>query len=474
MNLREHKAGDKFRIGSILLFLCYSFFWVSSIGVSSAPADTDAPVATAPTQKPTRLQMPKSFDRETVRQLIADIDKPHNASILKIGYFLRRGQPELPVSKGYALLKTVTEAEPVGTKKWFLLQGLRGFAAFRVAGVDTAEGFTAYNAIFAHAASATHSNAEYPLRQAIGEFVSAVPGKFRDLDLMTDDRTRETLFKAWTAYAQALGATAQPRQNREVEPPWNAAIEAAKASDAFVPYVEKVLGDPTIPKSFSLLFAAATVLSPKNPDRAIALLEQAKPLLPEENGKPELNQAARFYNAFEVLLVSRNRLADAVSLQQEFVKSTGRGQANLLLLYHQSGNQAEVDRSLADLSEPTTNEQEINQAASGLFKLAYDAKAPDTKSGEQGAALLKAYLTAPRTRILEEEIDGRLALANFYLRQRKPDEAKAILTFTPPEQPGSPRMRATMRAIERMNEGLRATSQTPADTPIKNKGGKIN
>ena len=101
--------------------------------------------------------MPASFDRETVAQLRADIDKPYNASILKVGYFLRRGQPPLPTDEGFELLQSAAKAEPVGTKRWFLLQNLRAFAAFRVPGADTSQGLEAYQTIFEHAAEAAKS-----------------------------------------------------------------------------------------------------------------------------------------------------------------------------------------------------------------------------------------------------------------------------------------------------------------------------
>jgi tetratricopeptide (TPR) repeat protein len=433
--------------------------------VIAAPPQAAFPT-TEPRTSPARPQMPASFNRETVQTLIRDIDKPHSASILKVGYFLRRGEPELPTSEGYALLKTASETEPAGTRKWFLLQNLRAFTSFRVAEVDVSEGFVAYNLMFARAADAARTNAVYPLRQAIMEFVASVPGKFKDLGLSKDERTRETLFKAWTAYAVALSAPTTAVKGRVNESDWKAAIETSGASEAFVPYVEKILADTSVPKTFGLLSAAASVLAPKNPDKALTLLQQAKPLLPKANGKPEINQAARLYDAVVELLLSRNRLAEAVSTQQEFVQLTGRGVARLMLLHHKSGNPADVQRLLTALSELTANEQEINKAALGLLELARDTKAPDGKAGEQASTLLKTYLEVKRTRDVEEELQARLTLAGFYLRQRKFDEAKTVLTFVPPQKP-SPRARGLLLSAGRMNKQLAQAKERSANRETK-------
>lgn len=443
----------KVRIMSRAIFLCV-LITILSHNTRAAPTKNELQPIIAPTNRPARPQMPASFDRQTVEQLIANIDKPQNSSILKVGYFLRRGQPALPVSEGFGLLKAAAEKEPIGTRRWFLLQSLRGFAAFRVAEADTAEGFAAYDLIFTHAADAAKAKAQYPLRQAISEFVSVVSGKLRDLGLSTDERTRETLFKAWTAYAVALGGQEQTAGSQSVEPNWTAAIEATKATDAFLPYVEKVLADASLSKNFGLLFAASAVVAPKDPNRALTVLLQAKPLLPQEKGKLEVNQAARFYETLVDLLDSQNKPAEAIAVQQERLGLLGSGQAKLLLLYKKNGDEAKVEQILAALNQSDADGREINKAASGLLLLSRAPKAPDTKAGEQAARLLSGYLSAARARDVEEELSARLKLSAFYLGQRKQEETKAILTFEPPKEPLSRRARSLLRDVERMNKQL--------------------
>ena len=419
-------------------------------------ADLQSPAIT----RPTRPQMPTSFDRETVARLLANIDKPYNASALKVGYFLRRGQPPFPVIDGFELLQTAAQAELVGTNKWFRLQNLLAFAAFRVPGADTSQGFDAYETIFNHATDAGAAGATYSLRQSIGEFVDSVPGKFNDFGLSKDDKTKELLLKAWTAYAISLSA---PMKGAAInEPDWKRALVKSESLEAFVPAVEKILADPKVPKSFGLLVAAASVLAPKNPDKALVLWEQAKPLIPQEQGKTDINEAARLYLPLVETLEARDALPQAIKEQSEFVALTARGQAHLMLLLRKSGDVAASNKVLAQLNDPKINEKEIYDAASGLFKLARAAKTPDSKAGEQAEALLTTYLAAPRTRDFAAELRARLSLGNAYSRAKKWDEAKKVLTFDLLIAPEtiSPMTKSLLRDVERMKTQVQKGTDT--------------
>ena len=402
----------------------------------------------------TRPEMPASFDRATVAQLLADIDQPRNASALKVGYFLRRGQPPLPLDEGFELLQAAALAEPVGTNKWFRLQNLRAFAAFRVPGVNTSQGFEAYQAIFEHAAEAAPAGAGYSLRQSILEFVDSVPGKFNDFGLSKNETTKELLLKAWTAYATALGA---PLGGAQIaEPNWSAALKKSESLEAFVPAVERVLDDDKVPKSFALLVTSATVLAPQKPDKAIALLVQAKPLLPKVADKLDINQGARLYQPLVDLLSAQDRLSDAIAAQREWVQLSGYGQARLMLLLRKSGDGAATERALASLILPNVDEREVTQAASALFKLARDAKAPDAAAAGQAVTLLQSYLAAARPRELEAELGARRSLGIFYFNGKQWNEANAVLTFDAPAPDArvSPGARSRLRDIERLKTQL--------------------
>ena len=386
-------------------------------------------------------------------QLLADIDKSGNASILKVGYFLRRRQPPLPVVEGFELLQDAAKAEPVGTKRWFLLQNLRAFAAFRVLGADTSQGFEAYQALFDHAADAGGAGATYSLRQSILEFVDSVPGRFKDFGLSKDDQTKALLLQAWTAYAISLGA---PMKGAVIaEPNWSAALVKSGSLEAFVPAVERVLDDARVPKSFGLLVAAASVLAAQKPDKAIALLVQAKSMLPKVADKIDINGSARLYLPLVELLETHERLPDAIAAQREWVQLSGHGQARLMLLLRRSGDEAATTELLASLIGPNVVQREVTQAASGLFKLGRDAKAPDARANEQAATLLQSYLAAPRTRDLEAELGARRSLGGFYFNHKQWEQADAVLTFEAPAPTAiSPGARSNLRDIERLKSLL--------------------
>ena len=264
----------------------------------------------------------------------------------------------------------------------------------------------------------------------------------------------ERSLKAWTAYAISLSA---PMKGAAIdEPDWKRALVKSESLEAFVPAVEKVISDDKVPKSFGLLVAAATVLAPTQPDNALALWQQAKPLIPKSDGKADINQAARLYVPLVELLEARGALPQAIKEQSEFVALTARGQAHLMLLLRKSGDVAASDKALAQLNDPKINEKEIYDAASGLFNLARAAKTPDAKAGEQAVTLLTTYLAAPRTRDLSSELKARLSLGNAYLRAKKWDGARAILTFDLPvaQEKISPATKLLLRDVECMKARL--------------------
>ena len=394
---------------------------------------------------------PPVFNQSVVEKLLSGIDEPRNASLLKVGYFLQRKQPELPTGEGYAMVKAAAQAEPVGTKRWFWLENLLGFAAFRVAEADPQDGFDAYNAVFAHASDAAKVEAQYPFRQAITEYVAVSSTRFRNLNLFSDPRTRDTLLKAWTANAVAVRQPQKPGE-RNAEPDWKRAVELTHSAEALLPYVEKTLDDASIPKNFGLLSASAAVLATPNPKRAVVVMQQAKAVLPRLNGALDLNQAARFYGSLVQLLVDQNRLPEAVAEQQEFVKLTGRGQGDLLMLYKKSGDKNALQALLQELSAPTANEREINRAASALTTFGRNPKAPDAKADGQAATLLETYLAPDRTRVIDEELQARLTLANIYLRQKQPVKAKAVLTFPMPPDPIPVRLKNSLENLEQARQ----------------------
>ncbi len=407
-----------------------------------------------------RPEFPRVYNREDVLQYINAIDRPYNASILKFGYFLRRRNLELPVDQGFLLLKAATKKETIGSKKWFYMQNVCGFAAFRVPDFDIDEGFSAYNILFDTSKDSIKSQSIYILRQSIDEYVSTVQGRLGDLGLQKDQRTKDTLTKAFSAYLVLLGAEGDKRAGNASEPPFVEAIRATEIGDRITPIVEKVLADPEIPKNYNLLKIAVNVLAPKQPAKALALLQQAKPLLPKNklrdgNEILDLNEAGHFYTTWIDLLESNGRSAEAIAIAQERVQLTNYGRARLLDLQEVAGNAADAQQTLSEIAAPTSDERDVLAAADALYKRTPDLKTSHSESISKAEKLLEGYLASPRPRQLEYELLAHLQLGNYYLSQKEYAKARAVLTVTEISAPISSRAGAVLREIQRLRQELK-------------------
>jgi len=360
-----------------------------------------------------------SFDKAAVQTLVDTIETDHNASTLEFGYFMRRGEPPLPPADGYNLVAAAADKEPVASRRWFLLESVRAFAAFRVQGVSPDEGFKAYDTLFSHAAEAQKADATEALRQAILFYVFSVPGRFVDLSLLSDDRTGTLLLKAWTAYT----AYVPPGKPGIPEPLWAAAIQKSSMQTKFLPAIDKTLKDPAAPKTYGLLKTAAVVYQQTSLTRAINLLQQAKPLLPSD--KTEMHW---YYSTLVNWLSDAKKYPQAISAAQEEIKATGQGQGMLAQLQYKSGDLAGLKTTLAALSAPDASQIELNNAADWMDDLYSKDHVKNKDLGDQVITMLSQYVSSPRSRDIEQELRARKSLADLLIQQSKFAEAKAVLT----------------------------------------------
>jgi hypothetical protein len=417
-------------------------------------------------------EMPASFDQATVQRLIDAIEQPPNAMLLKAGYFLRRSEQPLPVKEGFTLLQAAADKAAVGSKRWFVLQEILGIAAFRLAEDKANEGFAAYETLFSHASDAPKAGASYALRQAINDYVFSTLTILRDHNLLDDERTSKTMMKAWTAYARSLAQEAQSKNKIAVsEPLWSQALDQVGMDDEFKALVEKTLHDPTVPKTYGLYKAAATILQPA---RAVAVLREARPLLPTT----DLTEVGWYFTKLVDLLMlaesqptkpEKDKLAEAISAQQEMVKLTGRGQARLAELRRQAGDDKAFDELLASLNTSQAPEAEIIAVAVALNGAIHSAKTPNDKFGGQLVDLLSHYLAAPRERRVETELRARHMLGGALVEQHKLAAARtALKTDHLKIPPTSGRARAELRSIQRIIERI-ATLEKAQEAPFSQK-----
>jgi len=393
-----------------------------------------------------RPEMPVTFDAATVQKLIDGIEKPPSAMILRSGYFMRRGAHPLATEEGFVLLQKAAEKEPGDGKRWFVLQSTLAFAAFRVPGGRPDEGFAAYTAVFEHAAKAGPADALYTLRQAINDYLFLVQGRFGDLKLQSDERTGKTLGNAWAAYASVLGQEAKAKPKYVApEPMWTQAIAAANLPEDFDAEVEKTIADPAVPKTFALYKAAVSVFEGSKPQRAVEVLQQARPLLP----KDDLNEAAWYFGKLVASLerqathdekgldkpLDKTKLAEAIAVQEDMVKTTGRGHTRRAELRRQGGDEKAFAELVAQLSAADAPEPEILAAGELLSKThreAANTEQPDEKKSDENSAqllrdLLNSYLKAERQRSVASELRARLMLGRMLLRLKQPEAARAAL-----------------------------------------------
>ena len=434
------------------IFRARSLWCVVAIGaLAGASADAMPPP-----------QMPPVWDRPTVLGLIENIDKPQNASILKIGYFARRGKPTLATIDGFAMLKDVIDHEGTGSRRWFLLQQVAGFAAFRATDVPLEEGFRAYADLFDHASQAQDAGALYPLRSAVAEFVNAVLGRLHKIHLDEDARTGKLLLKAWTISAACQeGAPAGARPL-----PWAEAAKLAHVEAELRQGVDKALSDPAHPPSYGILKSGVVMYEAIDSARAAALLQRARPLLPRDDPL----EVSWFYTALVDTLTPPaksppQQWVAAVGAQEERVAVTGRGRGLLASLYLRSHDAKALDKMLAALSSATADEEEIDDVADAIFRApavvasSVPLGASKTRATDAAATLLRTYLGMERKRSVEGELRARNLLAEMMIMRGDLGAAKAIIKgvdlSTAPTTPRAQEYRAALQRLATSIDGPR-------------------
>jgi hypothetical protein len=375
-----------------------------------------------------RPPMPEAFDVETVTQLLASIEQAPNSSVLKVGYFGRRIEHPLPLEEGWQLLQTAVQKAEIGSRRWFLLQSLRGSAAFQVRSASTNDGFSAYNSLFERASQAKKVRAENTVEQAINEFVNSVLGRLNGLGLTEGELTQNTLVKAWNAseilHSQSNKIDRSPGNSSALtNPPWIEAIVGAKATNKFIPVLNKSLENPDHPRKYALYRLAAEVNKVANPQKSIEFLERSKPLLPKE----DIVEVAQFYDILVKNLEENGRLGDAIVAQEERIRLVRSGHTKLLSLLARNEDTKGITDLITLLLSPVANEYEVNLSAGRMEQLfSQDNKRYKFLEGK-GNFLRENYIAIKRDRSVEGELRARLALAQSYIAEKDTLKAKDIL-----------------------------------------------
>ena len=388
-------------------------------------------------------RFPSVYDRACVEGLIAGIDRGDNALILKFGFFLRKPQAQsLQPAEAVQMVEDAAKAEPTGTRRWFQLESVVGFAAERT-DPDGGPAADAYCAIFDNVSDGRGRAALDIAGRSMYELATTVVGLARDLgiqnarqaklasDVMTE--SRRPLLKAVGAYLWMLNEGAPTR----FPIPWGPALQAAGAGQPAEGLVKDALAPPSFPRG-----AASWITSAGHPMMAQHYLDVARPLLSNDP-----SQAQPYFRELVVLLERLGRIRDAAVAQSALVTLSGRGRADLLTLYRRLGdakNVAALEKALGSADSPG---EEVFGVANELL----GAFAADTDKhrdlGAQGAALLTGYLHSNRHRSARDDLRATILLAQYYVRANKMAEARRTLGRVSPQPAAGTPARAALDSL---------------------------
>jgi tetratricopeptide (TPR) repeat protein len=365
-------------------------------------------------------RMPEKFDKEIVERLLTTVNEDQNAIILKIGYFLRRGSVHpLPPHEGYKLLKHYVEAETIGSKRWFFLQSVRGFAGLHLARDTHSDGMQAYEALFATASKSIPPGAESIVDRSIFEFVFTYPSEFGSQGGDSRTYASKTLLSALAVHTARLNSAANHPGIRLGY--WSQAISMTTAPDDFIKVVTKAIAETDNSPSYMILATAAEIYQLHNVERAIAMLRQAKPLLTKDNTA----QISDYYQFLVDLLLKQNQLAEAIQEQKELNLRTNTGYGRLFLLYHLAKDEQKVSELLTFFSEMKLSGENVTSTAAMLMELPGEFSLKE-KLWDNARDILTHYLSQ-ESHDLEQGLKSRLLLNTIYMSRKQYAEAKNIL-----------------------------------------------
>ena len=435
---------------------------VFAAAVAAYCASTAGHCAPPPSSPPARVQAAPAplagapFDAAAVRRLIAGIDRAENARALKYQYFLVKTPQPLSRTDGLVLVKSAFGTSEPGTRRWFSLASVVGFAGLQLTWETQYDGYHAYAALLARSNDAERAGAEDVLETAVSELVTAL-GETRvqrEPDFQGDGQslavTAASVYLRMVAAGRWHGAT----------PPWSPVTKSVLDPSDVGDVVTKMLAEPGVAQTYDLLRAAAVIYQYTDPDKAIVYFGRAMALLPA--GKPE--EAAWLYRSYANVLWENGLAEDAASVQQELVSQTGRGKGKLAILCLCAADIPRGRRILHELEEPTSEERDVSEAADLLFALDAERPGAGVGYGTLASNLLKAYLGARRVRSYPAEMQSRLALAGYLASHG--DRAQALSVIAEKQLPAPPNHSDSAKyhgAIER----LRATIGEPVGPDAK-------
>lgn len=375
------------------------------------------------------------FNEVTIRQMLNSIDQGYNFTLLRAGYFGGHRKSSFPVTDGFAVLKSTLETQRPGDLKWFLLEALRGSAAFHAQELPLDDGFDAYGLIFDNINLATTSQTQAAVHTSIRDFVTSIDTSLKRKGGQYDSRTADLLVKAWNVWHKLPPSAIDAKRPLD----WSRAVKAADAQDKFTAIVGDALKDTTHAPDFQMLKLAVVVLEDQEPQRAIDLLKTAQKKM--EPG--DLNQQKWLYETWTKLITGndpsdqlapkitdKTQLAALVEMRKDQISYTGHGYADLLKLYWQLNQNDKAAELMKVISQSGVRAAEKIDVAKVLLTpprdLEFDKDAAKQMQA-RGVELLQTYLSSTDKRNPDEEIRARYELGRYFVKQDQITQALQAL-----------------------------------------------
>lgn len=348
------------------------------------------------------------------------------------------------------ILKRNIDSNKDSANKFLLLNRLYGIYSFNQSSDTESDGFEAYNNIFDYALK-NHIKQNAVIDFSLNEYVNLVQHRFASLSLQQDQRTRETLFKAWDVYIHLDHTSPLP------EPNFATAFQAIGNKKDVQSLVLQALADPNIHRSFTLLVSGASAIQETQPKQAITWLIEAKNFLPKRLRRSDagdvvmaldINAAARYYDQIVDLFESQKQSVEAISYEQERVDKTGGGYGRLWVLLGKVGDTARQKTVFNQLKAPSVKAREVLRAAGIMVK---DAQSQDKEMDRRVQSvtpqltvqqkqvfiavveILQTLLTTKRVLEVDEQIEARIMLGLSLWRIGQIPEANAATRMDKPE-----------------------------------------
>ena len=357
---------------------------------------------------PAPPSVPKVFTREVVQGLIDEVEVGTNAAVLKVPYFVSRRKHPLPKDEGAKMIKAAADAEEVGSKRWVMLVSIYAFGRSRMLRGLERLARDAYDDLFQSQIEALNPDTVRIVNVAMVDFL-------RDFGKCWFDSVTRS-----PEGIRSLGRVAQLYLERPelclVDLDFGPAMKELDGVEGAREALDKVVAAAREGEkggTYVVLKRSALIYKPWKQSRALELLQQAEPLLPQDDA-PETE---RFYGHVVDLLVHAKRMDDAVATQKRLVALSGRGQVRLMSLREQAGEKDVFAAGVTAVDFTKIGEKELQE----LFQTLRAEKKPDVAQ-----SALRAYLGADRDRDPRYELWARFTLGSL-LARTKPKEAEAVV-----------------------------------------------